>query len=68
VDHSVENLLDVCGPGNVFGCHGTAHGHAPLLGTVISSYDARKPSEIPFTDALGYVWVLSPDGTKAKVR
>jgi hypothetical protein len=70
--HDVENLLDVCGPGNVSGCHGRAHGTHPKLdtlpGTSISQWDKRSPAEIPFTDALGYVWVLFPNGTKAKVR
>lgn len=68
VDHSVENLLDLCGPGNVFGCHGDAHGLGAPAGVVISQWDARSPAEIPFTDALGYEWRLSPDGTKVKVR
>lgn len=66
--HTVENLLDVCGPGNTFGCHGRAHGADPLEGTAIPGWDRRSEQEIPFVDELGYTWVLHPDGTKEKVR
>lgn len=65
--HLVENLLDLCGPGNVFGCHGDAHGPTPLEGVAISRYETRPVAEIEFVDKLGYRWRLAVDGTKARV-
>lgn len=66
--HTIENLLASCGPGNVAGCHGRAHGRDPLDGTAISRYDERPIAEIPYTDALGYRWRLNADGTKEKIQ
>lgn len=63
-EHSVENILDLCGPGNAFGCHGDAHGDNPPDGLAIDSWDARPIAEIPFTDKLGRRWLLNTDGTK----
>jgi hypothetical protein len=65
--HTIENLLAACGPGNVAGCHGRAHGPDPLEGTAISRYDDRPIDEISFVDALGYRWKLNTDGTKEKL-
>lgn len=66
--HDVENLIDACGPGNVFGCHGRAHGADPLPGTTVSRYNVTPLSEIPFTDRRGDRWTLLPDGRKERVR
>ena len=63
-DHAVENLVDVCGPGNAFGCHGDAHGPEPLDGLAVNSWDRRPLDTIPFTDRLGRRWLLRADGTK----
>lgn len=62
--HLIQNLVHVCGPGNAFGCHGDAHGSAPLEGVSINSW-MTDPARIPFIDKLGVRWVLHPDGTKA---
>lgn len=66
-DHSIENLLHVCGPGNAFGCHADCHGFKPPAGTVISRYEVRPASEIYFEDKRGVRWVLNTDGTKEQV-
>jgi hypothetical protein len=62
-EHAVENLLDVCGPGNAFGCHADAHSADPLGGVSINSWETH-PEHIPFTDKLGRSWLLNTDGTK----
>lgn len=66
-EHVVENLIDICGPGNAFGCHGDAHGPEPLEGVSINSW-MTDPGEIPFTDKLGRSWRLNADGTKEVAR
>jgi hypothetical protein len=63
-EHTVENLLDVCGPGNAFGCHADAHGKNPPEGVSLNSWE-QNPERIPFVDKLGIRWTLSTDGTKA---
>lgn len=64
-EHVVENLIDICGPGNAFGCHGDAHGPEPLEGVSINSW-ITDPAQIPFTDKLGVRWLLRADGTKER--
>lgn len=64
--HVVENLIDICGPGNAFGCHADAHGPEPLEGVAVSQWNTRPLSEIPFTDKDGRFWVLHRDGTKSE--
>lgn len=64
--HVVENLIDICGPGNAFGCHGDAHGPEPLEGVSINSWIA-DPADVPFTDRRGERWMLRADGTKERV-
>lgn len=64
----MENLIDICGPGNAFGCHGDAHGPEPLDGVAVSSWDPRPLADIPFTDKDGRRWVLHPDGTKSEAE
>jgi len=63
-EHIVENLLDLCGPGNVFGCHADAHGSEPLDGVSVSRWEHRPLNIIPFTDKHGRSWLLNADGTK----
>lgn len=62
--HTVENLVDICGPGNAFGCHADAHGSKPPEGLAINSWEHRAIADIPFMDKLGARWLLHVDGTK----
>jgi hypothetical protein len=63
-EHIVENLVDICGPGNAFGCHADAHGPKPPEGLAVSSWATQPLDEIPFTDKFGISWLLMADGTK----
>lgn len=65
--HTIENLLHICGPGNVFGCHGDAHGPNPLEGVSISRWERRTPDQIPFVDANGDPWTLTTDGKRERI-
>lgn len=66
-EHTVENLLDLCGPGNAFGCHGDAHGTEPLEGVSVNGWHVTPLADVTFVDKLGRRWKLNTDGTKTIV-
>lgn len=64
--HNLANLVALCGVGNHDNgmCHGLAHANKGREGWLISQYDKRAESEIPFEDLNGEPWWLDDDGGK----
>lgn len=59
-EHTVDNLVALCGWGNHTGCHGRAHSTEPPQGWAISRW-GEPPLHIPFLSHQGLVF-LTRDG------
>ena len=63
--HTVQNLVGLCGRGNLNGCHGKAHSTRTeaAKGFAVSQFDKRDESRIPVhTFVCGWV-TLTPFGS-----
>lgn len=61
-EHTVENLLDLCGPGNADGCHGFAHSGRVGEDRGWSIRSGGNPLLIPVQHALFGLVSLTADG------
>lgn len=62
-EHTVENIVALCGWGNHTGCHGKAHSTEPPQGWAVSRW-GTDPLHIPFLSYHGLVF-LTRDGRYA---
>lgn len=64
--HNLANLVALCGSGNHTGCHGDAHGSAPLPGWAISRHYGGSEADAWFQDRVGQWWQFDDEGGKQR--